>query len=61
MSRLAQKCERAPAIAAATGRTYLALKAYLDCTPPVRWCSYADQSTPRELSNEIAPTIITTI
>lgn len=34
ISRSAQKCERAPAIAAATGRTYLALKAYLDCTPP---------------------------
>src|SRR3546814_946552 len=30
MSRLAQKCELAPAIAAATGRTHLALKAYFD-------------------------------
>ncbi|WP_439539061.1 phage terminase large subunit [Sphingomonas sp.] len=34
MSRLAQKCELAPEIAAATGRTYLALKAYFDCNPP---------------------------
>lgn len=29
--------------------------------PAVRWCSYADQNTPRELSNETAPTIRTTI
>lgn len=34
MSRLAQKCELAPEIAAATGREYLALKAYFDCNPP---------------------------
>lgn len=34
MSRLAQKCELAPAIAASTGRLYLALKAYFDCNPP---------------------------
>ncbi|MAK86563.1 MAG: DNA-packaging protein, partial [Pseudomonas sp.] len=34
MSRLAQKCELAPEIAAATGRKYLALKAYFDCNPP---------------------------
>lgn len=34
MSRLAQKCELAPAIAQATGRTHLALKAYFDCNPP---------------------------
>ncbi|RVH95628.1 DNA-packaging protein, partial [Sinorhizobium meliloti] len=34
MSRLAQKCELAPAIATATGRRYLALKAYFDCNPP---------------------------
>lgn len=34
MSRLAQKCALAPAIAAATGRTHLALKAYFDCNPP---------------------------
>ncbi|RVT93708.1 phage terminase large subunit [Sphingomonas crocodyli] len=34
MSRLAQKCELAPEIAAATGRTHLALKAYFDCNPP---------------------------
>jgi hypothetical protein len=34
MSRLAQKVELAPAIAAATGRTHLALKAYFDCNPP---------------------------
>ncbi|WIA54326.1 phage terminase large subunit [Sphingobium sp. WTD-1] len=31
MSRLAQKCELAPKIAAATGRTHLPLKAYYDC------------------------------
>lgn len=34
MSRLAQKCELHPAIAAETGRTHLALKAYFDCNPP---------------------------
>lgn len=34
MSRLAQKCELAPEIAATTGRTHLALKAYFDCNPP---------------------------
>lgn len=34
MSRLAQKCELAPEIAAATGRVHLALKAYFDCNPP---------------------------
>ena len=34
MSRLAQKVALAPAIAAATGRTYLPLKAYFDCNPP---------------------------
>lgn len=34
MSRLAQKCELAPEISAATGRTHLALKAYFDCNPP---------------------------
>lgn len=42
MSRLAQKCELAPEIAKATGRTHLALKAYFDCNPPskLHW-SYA--------------------
>ena len=34
LSRLAQKCELAPEIAAATGRAHLALKAYYDCNPP---------------------------
>lgn len=34
MSRLAQKVELAPAIAAATGRKSLPLKAYFDCNPP---------------------------
>jgi Terminase RNaseH-like domain/Phage terminase large subunit len=34
LSRLAQKVELEPAIAAATGRTYLPLKAYFDCNPP---------------------------
>ena len=34
MSRLAQKVELDPAIAAATGRQYLSLKAYFDCNPP---------------------------
>lgn len=34
MSRLAQRCELAPAIAQATGRTVLRLKAYFDCNPP---------------------------
>jgi hypothetical protein len=34
MSRLAQKCALDPAIAAATGRQHLALKAYFDCNPP---------------------------
>lgn len=34
MSRLAQKCELAQAIKEATGREYLALKAYFDCNPP---------------------------
>jgi phage terminase large subunit-like protein len=34
MSRLAQKCALAPEIAAATGRAFLALKAYFDCNPP---------------------------
>lgn len=34
LSRLAQKCELAPEIAKATGRAFLALKAYYDCNPP---------------------------
>lgn len=34
MSRLAQKCALAPEIAKATGRAFLALKAYFDCNPP---------------------------
>jgi len=34
MSRLAQKVELAAEIAAATGRQFLALKAYFDCNPP---------------------------
>lgn len=34
MSRLAQRCELAPEIAKATGRTFLSLKAYFDCNPP---------------------------
>lgn len=34
MSRLAQKVELAPEIAAATGKTHLPLKAYFDCNPP---------------------------
>lgn len=34
MSRLAQKCDLAPEIARATGRTHIALKAYFDCNPP---------------------------
>lgn len=34
MSRLAQRCELDPAIAKATGRAFLSLKAYFDCNPP---------------------------
>lgn len=34
MSRLAQKVELAPEIAAATGKTHISLKAYFDCNPP---------------------------
>lgn len=34
MSRLAQRVDLAPEIAAQTGRQYLALKAYFDCNPP---------------------------
>lgn len=34
MSRLAQNVELDPAIAKATGRTHLPLKAYFDCNPP---------------------------
>lgn len=34
MSRLAQKVELDQAIAAATGKTHIALKAYFDCNPP---------------------------
>jgi hypothetical protein len=34
MSRLAQSVELDPAIAEATGRTHLPLKAYFDCNPP---------------------------
>lgn len=34
MSRLAQKCELAPAITKATGQTHIRLKAYFDCNPP---------------------------
>lgn len=34
MSRLAQKVELAPAIAAATGRAHMTLKAFFDCNPP---------------------------
>lgn len=34
MSRLAQLVELDPAVAKATGRTHLALKAYFDCNPP---------------------------
>lgn len=42
MSRLAQKCELAPEIAKATGKTHIPLKAYFDCNPPskLHW-SYA--------------------
>jgi phage terminase large subunit-like protein len=36
MSRLAQKCALAAEIAKATGRAFLALKAYFDCNPPSR-------------------------
>jgi phage terminase large subunit-like protein len=34
MSRLAQKVELDPAIAAQTGRSHISLKAYFDCNPP---------------------------
>ncbi|MBK3745282.1 DNA-packaging protein [Paraburkholderia aspalathi] len=34
MSRLAQRCELAAEIAKATGRKFLAIKAYFDCNPP---------------------------
>lgn len=34
LSRLAQSVELAPAIATATGRSHLPLKAYFDCNPP---------------------------
>jgi predicted phage terminase large subunit-like protein len=34
MSRLAQKVELDPAIAKATGKSHLSLKAYFDCNPP---------------------------
>ena len=34
LSRLAQKVPLAPAIAKATGKAFLALKAYFDCNPP---------------------------
>ncbi|MDT8328347.1 MAG: phage terminase large subunit [Roseovarius sp.] len=34
MSRLAQRCELASEISAATGRQYLTPKAYFDCNPP---------------------------
>lgn len=34
MSRLAQRCELSPEIAAHTGKQYLSLKAYFDCNPP---------------------------
>lgn len=34
MSRLAQNCKLDPAIAEATGRTHLRLKAFYDCNPP---------------------------
>jgi phage terminase large subunit-like protein len=34
MSRLAQKVQLAPEIAAATGKTHISLKAYFDCNPP---------------------------
>lgn len=34
MSRLAQNVELDPKVAAATGRSHLALKAYFDCNPP---------------------------
>lgn len=34
LSRLAQKVELAPEIAATTGRKHIALKAYFDCNPP---------------------------
>ncbi|TKD52116.1 DNA-packaging protein [Sphingomonas baiyangensis] len=57
MSRLAQKCELAPEIAAATGKTHLALKAYFDCNPPskLHWSYQLFRSKVKPGSREPLP------
>lgn len=57
MSRLAQKCELAPEIAKATGRTHLALKAYFDCNPPskLHWSHQLFRSKVKPGTKEALP------
>lgn len=57
MSRLAQKVELAAAIAKATGRIYLALKAYFDCNPPskLHWSFQLFRSKVKPGTKEVLP------
>jgi phage terminase large subunit-like protein len=57
MSRLAQKCELAPEIAAVTGRTHLPLKAYFDCNPPskLHWSFQLFRSKMKPGTKEAVP------
>jgi hypothetical protein len=58
MSRLAQKCELAPEIAKATGRTHIALKAYFDCNPPskLHWSYQLFRAKVKPGTKEALPT-----
>lgn len=57
MSRLAQNVELAPEIAAATGATHIALKAYFDCNPPskLHWSFQLFRSKLRPGTKEALP------
>lgn len=57
MSRLAQKCELAPEIAAVTGRAHLPLKAYFDCNPPskLHWSFQLFRSKMKPGTKEAVP------
>jgi hypothetical protein len=57
MSRLAQSAELDPAIAAATGKTHLPLKAYFDCNPPskLHWSFQLFRSKLRPGTKEALP------
>lgn len=57
MSRLAQKVALAPEIAKATGRLFLALKAYFDCNPPskLHWSYQLFRSKLKPCTKEALP------